>query len=136
MAWANHPEQTTAMRFALAAGLLIALVPMHASASATPTSGQCTAAVADETRIACLQDQFDRNDRVLNIVYKQALARPGGGMMLRKAQRAWLRSTKALCEAAGSEFAQDSAVQVAVEDCYNRKTIERIAYLKRVRSRH
>ena len=125
-----------AMRYALAGGLLLAMLPMHASASGVPTSGECSGAVPDDTRIACLQDQFDRNDHVLNIVYKQALTRPGGGTKLRNSQRAWLRSTKATCEAAGSEFAQDSAVQVAVEDCYNRKTIERIAYLKRVRGRH
>ena len=94
-------------------------------AAPVPVNRRCTGgAVPDEVMIACLERDFKRDDHALNLAYQRALAAqpsPQAKFNLRALQRAWLKSTKATSEAARSEFAQDSAVQVAAENCYDTK---------------
>ena len=119
---------------ALVVALLVAQADPEIQAQMTRTYVQCmtTAGRASEMRLACMTAETQRQDALLNIVYRRMrnAASPTGRIQLRDMERAWIQMRDSYCAVDRAQAGGGIRSSVAFADCYLAETIERRVWLE------
>ncbi len=94
----------------------------------------CIAAAgrAPARRLACLTAETQRQDDLLNVVYRRirTASRPAARTDLRDTQRAWIRLRNDYCATERARARDETRAAIAFQDCYLTETVERTIWLE------
>jgi uncharacterized protein YecT (DUF1311 family) len=102
----------------------------------TATFNRCQKmAVSTQANVACFADEFRRQDKTLNHVWKVTLARiaPNVRGRLRAAQRQWVAKRDSFCKSKADEFGGGTIQPVIYVNCRVEQTIRRTIWLSALR---